>query len=362
MSRLTRESLVVVGLLALAVPAVAAETPDAQRDTLLVHHPEIVVSATRTPRQQVERAQRHGRDHAATSCGGAARARWPRRSRTSSGVDTGEGSDNGSRFPNVGMWGLKEFDALLFTLNGVPVGGPFNPSLSQIPIDDVDRIEIVKGPQGTMYGVSAFAGHDPGVHAPEAERAARSRSAAARAADSRAGFTWGKPLGEGRDLGLMAGYGRSDGWQDRTESDVFRGGATLGFGLGAGRMTVDLFGYQDHQDWGSPLPYDAGELVPGFEIDRNYAVGGAEVEHQVFGGTAQLTWPVGSRHRLENTLGVTRDEQTYVRSFPGLPSNDSLVSEGLELRPRGAVGLRGRAAGGAPGRAPGRTSWWPAPP
>ena len=30
--------------------------------------------------------------------------------------------------PQRRMWGLKEFDALLFTLNGMPVGGPFNPS------------------------------------------------------------------------------------------------------------------------------------------------------------------------------------------------------------------------------------------
>ena len=39
------------------------------------------------------------------------------------GIDTGDGSDNGVRFPNVGMWGLKESDALLFMLDGVPLGG-----------------------------------------------------------------------------------------------------------------------------------------------------------------------------------------------------------------------------------------------
>jgi len=74
------------------------------------------------------------------------------------GMDTGIGSDNGVQVPTVGMWGLKEFDALLFMVDGVPVGGPFNPNLSQINVDDIDRIEIVKGPQGTLYGVSGFAG------------------------------------------------------------------------------------------------------------------------------------------------------------------------------------------------------------
>ena len=28
----------------------------------------------------------------------------------------------------------------------------------QIDVEDIDRIEIVKGPRGTLYGVSAFAG------------------------------------------------------------------------------------------------------------------------------------------------------------------------------------------------------------
>src|SRR5215471_19187978 len=34
------------------------------------------------------------------------------------GIDTGMGSDNGPRQPNVGVWGLKEFDALLFMVDG----------------------------------------------------------------------------------------------------------------------------------------------------------------------------------------------------------------------------------------------------
>ena len=68
------------------------------------------------------------------------------------GLDTGNGSDNGSRLANIGVWGLKEFDALLVTVDGVPAGGPFNPSLAQISVEDVDRIEIVKGRRGRSTG------------------------------------------------------------------------------------------------------------------------------------------------------------------------------------------------------------------
>src|SRR5262249_13765851 len=123
-------------------------------------------------------------------------------------------------------------------------------------------------------------------------------------------FGWGKPLSGDRDLRVNGGFARSEGWQDRTPSNRGPGGASVGTPLGSGRLRLDVAGFQDQQDWGSPLPYDAGALVPGFVVDRNYAFQGAEVKHQVFSGTAHLTWPTGTSHRFENTLGYTHDSQT----------------------------------------------------
>src|SRR5881628_533470 len=159
MHPLNRAGLCLAGIL-IAVAARPAAA-DESADTLhMAHRPEkyeVVVSATRTPRSAVDVP------NATTVVTGAELRRRGTRTLAEAlqdmvGLDTGEGSDNGSRFPNVGLWGLKEFDALLITLDGVPVGGPFNPSLAQIPLEDIDRIEVVKGPQGTLYGVSAFAG------------------------------------------------------------------------------------------------------------------------------------------------------------------------------------------------------------
>jgi outer membrane receptor protein involved in Fe transport len=332
MLRSIRRGLLAAALLAWPVPAFTAPALEPQTDTLVVQHPEVVVSATRTPRDPV---------NVPNSTSVITRDELRRRgTRTVAealqdivGLDTGEGSDNGSRLPNVGLWGLKEFDALLFTVNGVPVGGPFNPSLSQIPVDDVDRIEVVKGPQGTLYGVSAFAGMIQ-IFTTHDQTGGEASLGGGSFSQAHGNLSWGQALGERRDLRLAGGYSRSDGWQDRTESDSERGSVTLGFGLGRGRMTLDLIGYRDRQDWGSPLPFDAGELLPGFMIDRNYAVGGAEIRHQVAGGTSRLIWPVGPNHRIENTLGLTHDQQDYVRSFPGDVSGDTLESEGLELEPK----------------------------
>ncbi|MEO7867315.1 MAG: TonB-dependent receptor, partial [Candidatus Eisenbacteria bacterium] len=301
-------------------------------DTMIVPQPEIIISATRTPRDPVnipnaatvitrEELRRRGVHTFAEALQDLV------------GIDTGEGSDNGSRLPNVGMWGLKEFDALLFTLNGVPVGGPFNPSLSQISIDDIDRIEIVKGPQATMYGVSAFAGMVQ-VFTTSAQAGSEVMVGGGSFGQGQGSFSWGKSLAKGRDLRISGGFSRSEGWQDRTEGEVARGSATFGVDVGRGHLILDATGYRDEQDWGSPLPFDAGALVPGFEIDRNYAVGGAEVKHQVFAGTSRFAWPLKPGHRIENTLAVTQDAQEFLRSFPGEIFGDTLNSAGLELEPK----------------------------
>ncbi|HEY8848772.1 MAG TPA: Plug domain-containing protein, partial [Thermoanaerobaculia bacterium] len=51
---------------------------------------------------------------------------------TAKGVEAFDGSDQGGRIPNVSLWGLKEFDAYLVELDGVPLGGTFDPDLQQI--------------------------------------------------------------------------------------------------------------------------------------------------------------------------------------------------------------------------------------
>src|SRR5713101_4022420 len=144
---------VIAGLpLSIGAAAVTAQTPAVPRTS-----ESVVVSATKVPEDPVEVS-----NAVSVVTGEEIRRRGARTLAEAlqdvAGLDTGNGSDNGSRLPNIGLWGLKEFDALLITYDGVPVGGPFNPSLAQIPVEDLDRIEIVKGPQGTLYGVSAFAG------------------------------------------------------------------------------------------------------------------------------------------------------------------------------------------------------------
>jgi iron complex outermembrane receptor protein len=301
-------------------------------ETSVVPVPEVVVSATRTPQDPLDVP------NATEVVSGATLRRQGTLTLAEAlqdvvGLDTGEGSDNGSRLPNIGLWGLKEFDALLITLDGVPVGGPFNPALAQIPIEEVDRIEIVKGPQGTLYGVSAFAGMVQVFTRTHGEGRGHVTVGGGAFTQGHGSVGWGRPLGAGLDLRLHGSYARSDGWQDRTKDDVYRGTATLSRAVGRSSITLDLIAFRDRQDWGTPMPFDAGAPLPGLELDRNYAVVGARVQHQVMGAATRSSFRFSDKRRLENTLSLTRDEQRLVRSFPGEVVPDTLASDGISLDP-----------------------------
>ena len=331
----TLAGLAVAGSVAISSFA-TAHAQDA--DTVAMHHDplkyQIVVSATKTPRPS-ERIP----NSIAVVTGDELRRRGTRTLAEALqdivGLDTGEGSDNGMRLPNIGLWGLKEFDALLITVDGVPVGGPFNPSLSQVAVDEIERIEVVKGPQGTMYGVSAFAGMIQVFTRPTDEGLGevtfRGGSFDTRGASGSIGRTMG-----GTRLRLAGGIERTDGWQDRTGSELDRGELSLRRAIGAGTGSLTLVNYRDTQRWGTALPYDAGAVVPGFEVDRNYAVRGARLDHRVFSATSNISYPLETRFRIDNTFGVAHDRQISVRSFPdpGAAVGTTVPSEGVLLRPR----------------------------
>jgi outer membrane receptor protein involved in Fe transport len=246
------------------------------------------------------------------------------------GVEAAGGSDNGPRFPNLGVWGLKEFDALLVTVDGLPVGGPFNPSLAQIPIEEIERIEIVKGPQGTLYGVSAFAG---------AVNVFTRRG-------KRTEATLG--LGSWNDRHVSVSYEghqsdnflrvagsmfRDHGFQDLTDSSVDRLSVSYGAKSRGSSWDVTAGILRDTAYWGSPLPVEEGALVPGFEVDRNYAVRGARMDHRVYTLASNLSQTLSPGVVLENTFGLTRDEQIAVRSFIDGVEGSTATANGTSLRP-----------------------------
>jgi outer membrane receptor protein involved in Fe transport len=252
------------------------------------------------------------------------------------GLDTGIGSDNGARAPNVGLWGLKEFDALLFMVDGVPIGGPFNPSLLQIPVEDIDRIEIVKGPQGTLYGVSGFAGMVQ-IFTRHAAEGTQLTLAGGSFSEGRVDGSSNFRLGAGT-MKLFGSFDRSKGWQDRTDVKDDRGGVRWDLPFaGGGAVSVIANAIRSTQFFGSPLPVDppSGEVIEGFRVDKNYAVDGARLDHRIYGLSVDFSKPLSTSLVLDNVISYTHDDQISVRSFvdPGSVEDNHVDSSGVALKP-----------------------------
>src|SRR5882724_6784334 len=80
------------------------------------------------------------------------------------GVEIAPGGDAGPASSVPDFWGLKEFDAFLLVVDGVPWGGAFNPALATLDLNDVERIEVLRGPAPVTYGATSFVGVIHVVH------------------------------------------------------------------------------------------------------------------------------------------------------------------------------------------------------
>jgi outer membrane receptor protein involved in Fe transport len=134
---------------------------------------------------------------------------------------------------------LHEFDAFLLVMDGVPWGGAFNPAITTLNLNDVQRIEVLKGAAPVMYGATSFVGvvhvlHYPAGEAPDEAQVAIGNYGSARGAASFALPQWGSYRQS------FAADGQSLGFADKREnvSDgrlLYRGALDLG----TGQLTVD---------------------------------------------------------------------------------------------------------------------------
>ncbi len=82
------------------------------------------------------------------------------------GVEISPSGDNGPAGSVPAFWGLREFDAFLLVVDGVPAGGAFNPALTTLDLNNVERIEVMRGAAPVMYGATSFVGVIHVIHFP----------------------------------------------------------------------------------------------------------------------------------------------------------------------------------------------------
>ena len=159
-----RELLVSVALAAVCGTAVAATAAAAETSALS----EVTITATRIP-EPIDQIPAT----VSTVSGGELRARdsWDMASALSlvSGVEAPAGGDAGPSSAVPAFWGLHEFDAFLLVMDQVPWGGAFNPAITTLNLNDVQRVEVLKGAAPVMFGATSFVGVVHVLHYPAGE-------------------------------------------------------------------------------------------------------------------------------------------------------------------------------------------------
>ena len=233
------------------------------------------------------------------------------------GVAIPPGGDGGPAGSVPEIWGLREFDAFLLVVDGVPAGGAFNPALVSLDLTNVERIEVLRGAAPVMYGATSFVGVIHVIH---------------RQPGSRTDGTGEYRLGAGNyssglaavslDLPALGSYqqsltvnGESRGFKD--DDTGFDRGHVLYRGrtqAAGGDFHVDFDGSVVNQSPASPHVRQGRVLSSITPLDANYNPSNAKIDEDRF----QLTGGYDKKlanGRWSTTVALTHTKKDTVRGF-----------------------------------------------
>ena len=242
----------------------------------------------------------------------------------SAGVDISPGGDAGPASAIPEFQGLREFDAFLLLVDGIPVGGSFDPDLPSIDLNGVDRIEVIRGSAPVKYGATSFVGVINIIH--------KKAGAPGGEGDVSMGSYGSKSVGVATPLSadgpvkqsVFADY-TDQGYSDPRESwDRSHVMYRSSVGTEDGEFRLDVDGVSLHQKPPSPvvLPDGVTALSPLVQPDFNDNPRDAEMDEDrvslILGKDTDLTWAEWS-----TTLSNTFTHNHNIRGFIG---NDQLTT------------------------------------
>lgn len=245
------------------------------------------------------------------------------------GVEISPGGDNGPAGSVPSFWGLREFDAFLLVVDGVPAGGAFNPALVTLDLTNIERIEVMRGSAPVMYGATSFVGVIHVIHYAAGTSEQRAWAGLGSRGSYRAGASaalgsqgsWKQSLSASGDVRQLAGR---DAGVDRFHT-LYRAGGELG--AGAATFDADLAWVRQSPD--SPVVREGAALTTKTPLDANHNPADAEFSEtrvQFNGGYRSHTgW--GDWASLVS-LALTRAE--VVRGFLEDPDNVGPNADGYE--------------------------------
>ena len=227
-----------------------------------------------------------------------------------SGVSIAPGGDGGPAGSVPEMWGLREFDAFLLVVDGIPWGGAFNPDLPTLDLTNVDRIEIVRGAAPVMYGATAFVGVIHVIH-----RVAGAQGSTGRVTGGSYG-TFGAaasvPLSQSTQFrqSVTASFDRQGYDEQRTEWNRAHVLYRAESAAAGGTLRFDVDGVQLRQDPNSPHPREGRILTPLVPVGANHNPRDAHIDENRYEGVIGF-----DRRDWTTTLALTRSDYDIQRGF-----------------------------------------------
>src|SRR5262245_1785576 len=219
------------------------------------------------------------------------------------GVEAVPGGDAGPAGAVPAFWGLREFDAFLLVVDGVPWGGAFIPNLPTLDLNDVDRIEVLRGPAPITYGATSFVGVIHVLH--------KNPGSGLRHVEV-GGGSYGSFHGSAAtDIGTKSRLsvdGSTNRYADESTSfDRVHGRYRLSLAHG---IQVDADAHVVNQDPASPSPRKGTSLDPAIPIDSNHNPDDAKLN------TTRLQLSATQASRIVSwTAAFSHVEDDFIRGF-----------------------------------------------
>ncbi len=238
------------------------------------------------------------------------------------GVEITQGGDGGPAGSVPAFMGLREFDAFLLVVDGVPYGGAFNPQLTLLDMNNVERIEVMRGAAPVTYGSTSFVGvihviHYAAGQAPD--------QVAAGFGTSSSGYARGAyNLSDSSTLSFN--LDRRNLADDNAGFDSILAQYRSAFELGDGKANFDASVARVSQDPTSPVLRQGPRLTNATPLDSNHNPSDANItERRVqIGGNYTLATNAGE---FVATAALARTEADLTRGFlNGLGNNPTATN------------------------------------
>lgn len=233
------------------------------------------------------------------------------------GVAIAPGGDGGPASSVPELMGLREFDAFLLVVDGVPWGGAFNPALTTLDLTNVDRIEVLRGAAPVLFGATSFVGVIHVIHR-EPDDTPREVDVTGASHGSHGAAVTARLPGDRLRSSLSASY-QDEGFADERagfERAHALWNANADIGHGTLRVSLDLTSVD--QVPGSPHPRQGSALTARVPTDANHNPSDAHIDEERAHFVVGYERPVGSHDgsaTWTTTLALTRSEKETTRGF-----------------------------------------------